>query len=281
MALDQDDDLDFTDPPDPTPSGTGKPGPIGVPSQMYDKNGKLVPYSVRGQYNGREELGDIRFRRSTSYGIDIPPKYFDGDEYIPTNWPTHNIFQMQQWLAQVGLLTGSFTKNVWDPASQKAYKELLGMANRTGTTADQMLAELLATAGDEKSLKYKVDQYGNIVVASEGGAEKPPLTIRTSDPAALRTTFRKAVIETLGEGWSEEKINQMVAAYNKVEAKAQTDEYNAMYGAGGTVTAPPSPEDFIESQAIAQDPGAAQVQEGLGFTNQFMQAVTAPAWGVG
>lgn len=279
MAIRQDsgpgDPLDDAPPP-ATTSGSGTPSPIGVPEYMYDENGKVVPYRTSTYKHDPEPY--------SSYGAfyDVPPKYFDGDEYIPTNYPSTNIFQLQQALARVGLLTGTFTKNVWDKASQAAYRELLGMSNRSGLTADQMLAELLATAGDDKGVRFTVDEFGNIVPAGAAGSEVPPLVTRTTDPAALRSTFRRAVIEMLGEGWSTEQINNMVKAYNSLEVQKQTEVYNlGVNQQAGSVTDIPTPEQFVESQVLQKDPIGVQSHEALGFTQEFMDVASSPAWGIG
>lgn len=259
-------------PPPPSSSSKDEKKAIGVPND----------YTVPQQRHGREELGDVRFRRQPqSYTYDVPPNYFDGDEFIPANWPSTNIWQVQQALAKVGLLTGSFTRNTWDEASRNAYKELLGIANATGQTADRALSELLSTSGGEAGGRWTVDEFGN-VVQSGGGEAPPPLVTRTTDPTALRSTFRKAVIDMLGEGWSMEKINQMVAAYNQMEVGKQTEAYNMeIAGEAGTITDMQTPEAFIESQVLKKDPVGVQTEDALGFTQQFMDTVSAPAWGVG
>lgn len=271
MGISQD-PLDDDAPIVPSDSDSDKPSPIGVPKD----------YSVSRQFSGREEAGDIRFRRPpSSYNADVTPTYFDGDEYIPANYPTTAIWQLQQALARVGLLRGSFTRGNWDPTTRNAYKELLALANAQGTDVNRAMQDLLSTSssGDDSN-RFTVDDQGNIVPAG-GEPLRAPLVTQTSDPAALRRTFRRAVIEMLGEGWSTDKINQMVAAYNGVEVASQTQLYN-MEGAGvaGSIQAPPSPEEFIASQVEAQDPTGVQSNEMLGFTQEFMDLASAPAWGV-
>jgi hypothetical protein len=270
------DPLSEAGPPPGNDSNTSSSGPqpIGVPEEYT---------TPRTTYF--EDPYDEKFhRQAKSFQRDVKPRYFDGDEYIPANWPSTNIWEIQQALAKVGMLTGTFQRNVWDQATRNAYKELLGIANATGQTADRALTELLSTSDlGEDSGQWTVDEFGNIVRAGAGEGP-PPLVTRTTDPGALRTTFRRAVIELLGEGWSQDKINNMVAAYNQMEVQRQTEAYNEQYGvgveAGGTVTDIPTPEEFVTSQVTEQDPAGMQANEGLGFIDQFMDVASRPAWGI-
>lgn len=264
-------------PPPPSSSSSGGSKYIGVPDD----------YTVQGMMHPQEEMGDIRFRRNTSYPYDITPRYKDGDEYIPANLPSTEIWALQQALAKVGLLNSTFTRNTWDSATRNAYRELLGLANATGLTWDKTLQELLATSGGKDGAggsRYTVDENGNVVLSSEGD-EVPPLITKTTDPAALRSTFRRAVIEMLGEGWSTAEINKMVAAYNQVEIAKQTEAHNMQYGLegqgqeGDNMVAMPTPEEFIAQQVEAKDPAKKQEYEALGFVGDFMQMATQPAWG--
>lgn len=259
-------------PPAPLSESDGQPHAIGVPDT----------YRAPRRGEQREEMGDVRFRRQPqSYVSQVPPQYFTGDEMIPANWPANQIWQVQQALAKTGLLTGSFTRHTWDDATRNAYKELLALANAQGIDADRALMGLLESSGAKEGGQYKTDEFGNVVPAGTG-QEIAPLVVRTTDPAQLRQTFRRAVIEMLGEGWSSAEIDKMVAAYNGVETQRQTQAYNmGNADQGGTVTDIPSPEAFIEQQVLAKDPVGAQTEEALGFTDEFMNTINSPAWGVG
>lgn len=260
------------------------PPPVGGSDDDDEKNPIGVPddYSVPRRQYGREEMGDIRFRRQPqSWVTNVGPVYFDGDEYIPANWTSNQIWMMQQALANVGLLSGTFTRNVWDDTTRNAYKQLLGLANAQGLDVDRTLQELLATAGSEEGARWKVDENGNVVPAG-GSAAPPPLVKRHTDPTTLRSTFRKAVIEMLGEGWSQEDINKMVQAYHGVESQRQEQAYNMeIAGKAGTITDIPSPEAFVEDYVTKKDPMGVQTQDALGFSQEFMDLASSTAWGVG
>lgn len=267
------DDPISSNPPGPSSSTSDGPNPIGVPDD----------YSVKRRVHAEESMGDMRFGRETfAWNREVKPQYFDGDEYIPANWPSTQIWQIQQAMAKIGLLTGTFSRNVWDDSTRNAYKELLALANAQGLNVDQTLQELLATGGGESGGRYTVDENGNVVLAGDTGPEVPPLVVQHADPAALRTTFRRAVIEMLGEGWSQAKIDKMVAAYNDVETFKQTEAYNMdISGQAGSITAMQSPEQFIQEQVSKQDPVGVQTNEALGFTQEFMDLAGSTAWGIG
>lgn len=276
-----------SEPPAPTSRDKSGPSPIGVPEE----------YKVPRIGHNREEMGDVRFRRGSGaylweQGIDPyddPNRitYYTGDEYIPANWPATQIWTLQQALAKVGLLRGTFSRSTWDQTTRSAYSQLLGLANAQGIDANTALQQLLSSVdgtADGGSGQWTVDENGNVVPAGQGQGP-PPLVTRTTDPAALRQTFRKAVIEMLGEGWSQEEIDKMVAAYNQVEIQRQTQAHNATYGIGGqeggNIVDIPSPEAFIEAEVTKKDPVGVQTAEALDFTNEFMQVANSPAWGIG
>lgn len=240
-------------------------------------------YSIPGAGgSSREELGDIRFRRPPTQYAGYPT-YFNGDEYIPANFPATSIWLIQQQLAKVGLLRGNFSKQVWDPTTRNAYKQLLALANAQGINAEQALTQMMNNVGEVGTEggggQYTTDENGNIIPV--GGSQAAPLVTRTSDPTQLRQLFRKAVIEQLGEGWSQDKINAMVAAYNQIEISKQTQANAMQQGAGGTISDIPSPESFIQGQVEAQDPIGVQTHQALDFTGEFMEMANNPAWGVG
>ncbi len=268
------------EPPDPLDSSsapppvTGERAPIGVPS------GYTIPTPQSRTYS-YDESGRIVPVPSTTL-VDKPPTYFDGDDWVPSSYSAVEIFQLQTALAKVGLLRGTWSGGYWDDATRKAYRELLGMANSKGSDADPLLNDMLAQVQELGSALFTIDENGNIVMTrtGEGTETRAPLVTRTTDPASLRNVFRRSVIELLGEGWSEDQINKMVAAYNSMEVERQTAAYNAQ-PTGGTVQDIPTPEAFIESEVQEQDPTGVQANQALGFASDFMQLAGSTAWGVG
>jgi len=125
-------------------------------------------------------------------------------------------------------------------------------------------------------MNFTVDELGNIIPVDQ--QTRAPLVTQTTDPEELKLVFRKAVIDTLGQGWDQGKIDQMVRSYNDLETKQQRAAYDAEL-TGGNVVSVPSPEAFITAQATEQDPAAAQGQDMLEYMDDFLKHATSPAWG--
>lgn len=165
----------------------------------------------------------------------VTPQYFEGDEWVLANAGHDVIAQTQASLVSAGLLkAGSFSPGYWDPTTKDAFKDLLAYANATGSTW-QEAGPVLAGAAKERI---------------------KPVTVKVTNPEDLRKAFKQAVIGTLGQGWDTAKIDQMVAAYQATETGAQQQAYS-MQDTGGTVTAPPDPATFAETQARAENPSLA------------------------
>jgi hypothetical protein len=195
-------------------------------------------------------------------------RYMEGDQLIPANYSADRIVQIQYNLEQIGLLSrNNYSLGIWDPATQKAYKSLLGIANARGQTAEQTLSE-----------------YLSIVAAGGGpaqtGPDIPPLVVSKTPPEELESVFRRAVVDLTGRGWNSDQISQAISAYNQIETQRQQEAYNAQYyGGGGEVTSIPSPSAFIESYTRQNQPEQVAQETGLSFINQFLKTATSPTWG--
>ena len=279
MPRRQSDPIDSGGPPPPSTSTTK--GPIGVPDDY------MAPIAVSPDSTLRESAAGFANAQSGARPFAGPslgsqaPTYFDGDEWIPASYSANEIFQMQEALAKVGLLRGNWSGGYWDTPTMSAYKELLGMANASGMTdADQLLGRMLSQVNDMGGTGlFTVDENGNVVLARSEN-QRAPLVTRTTDPAALKSVFRRSVIELLGEGWDENQLDQMVSAYNSLEVARQKQAYD-MELTGGSVVDIPSPEAFAETQVQEKDPEGQQAYESLGFARDFMQLASNTAWGVG
>lgn len=269
-----DDPLDMGDvplPPDPSTAG-----PIGVPSDYETR-----PYTdytpqqrdIAAGYGYEPPVRGKPTSVATGKGGDGAWPYYDGDEYFPGQLSPQSIAALQRQMAQLGLLAPNarFRLGVWDAASQKAYRTLLAYANQQGMSYKQALNHMEATGAN-----FTVDEFGNIIPMGESGQE--PLPTRTTNPEELKLVFRRAVIDTLGQGWDTAKIDQMVRSYNDMEVKQQQAAYDAEM-TGGNVVSIPSPEAFAVTQAQTQDPAAAQGEEMLGFMNDFLALSNDPQWG--
>lgn len=242
-------------PPTDDTGATKKPNPIGVPAETYNPaTGQYEPWQATVSVAPRAPSVPAHgFIHAYDSGVpvgttsQVPPRYYGGDEVAPAGWDPERIANLQRDLVAVGLIPKSASIRVgfWDANSQKAFEQLLGYANQTGTTWQSALSN-----------------YGQMTEAEGAGQPRAPLQVRTSNPDELRTVFRKAVIDTLGQGWDQTKIDSMVSAYQAAETGAQTTAYNQAE-TGGTVSQVASPDVFAATQARAENPLLAQEHDVL------------------
>lgn len=254
-------------PPSAPPSGgSGSSRYIGGYPDDYKPIGRRIDHSARALE--REKFG----RPPEVITGPGTMRYVKGDEWrIGGNLSPARIAIVQQQLAQAGLFAqrSRFTPGVWDAVTANAFKRLLEAANGQGRSWQETLYAMVR--GD---IGVQVGADGSLELIGAGGAQEhryvpPPLHLRTTNPDDLRKVFRQAVIDTMGQGWSKEKIDELVEAYNWKEIQLQTDAYRQRIEAErrafenpGAVPAggdrihevmAPSPETFIEDQMIAQD----------------------------
>ena len=152
--------------------------PIGVPD---DYTVQITDYTGKGP-KGRSGRRETR---------DQAPRYHDGFQFKPLTWGIEMQDQLQQGLIAAGLLNpddvrdiGTFT----DPATVKAWTELLSESNRGGVHWRDML-----------NLRIQGVANGSIRTASQSkGREKPPLTIQLTNPDDIKTSLDKAGPDMLG-----------------------------------------------------------------------------------
>ena len=269
--------------------------PLGVPDD-YRVAG-IKPESFRGM-SPRAAEGWASQGQGPMDLREIGPRYYDGDQYRPAQYPVERIIDMQRRLTIAGFLDpGDIRLGSWTGATVKAYEELLGYANQIGLDADAALYHAAqagpAAFGEDGSGSgggggYTIDpETGELVPASEMFVP-PALEIRTTNKDDLRRVFRQATSELTGVGWSPDQIERMVQAYNQQEVQVQRDAYNqeveimrqefAGTSPGGQEYTPssaarevnmPSPDTFLENQVREQDLEGYQANQ---VATQFMPA---------
>lgn len=225
----------------------------------------------RREAGGRRPTGRVP-RAPIGGAPGTPQRFFAGDEWQPADKSPQDIAQLQRKLVDAGLL-GAHRKGVWDAASRQAYAEILAQANASDVSADTALQLYLA--------------------GEQADPTRPGLVMRVQDPDAMREVFRSAVINTLGQGWTQNDINAAVMTYTALQQERQRREFDALMetgqaggGAGPfakerTVVDIPSPEAFIQSHVRQKDPEGIEDFEALNFVDQFMANATNTAWGAG
>lgn len=235
-----------------TPEDEDAPKPIGVPADY------TAPRVRTGRYSPQGAETAARMDRLPGTIGQQGPRYFDGDEFTPASLDPASIGEMQRNLARAGLLT-NFRYGVWDGNSAEAYRKLLENANAAGQTAEMMLARMVESP--------EIDLTGG------GGGRGGVLPqIATTNKEELRQVFRRAVIDTLGQGWSQEQIDELVNSYNFQEIRVQREAMEREQAAfeasmdpfgpqpePGVVEDMQSPESFLQSELERRDPVGVQM----------------------
>ena len=183
---------------------TSKHTPIGVPSDYSLHTGVQVPgFAVPGvAMNGGE--------------YQTTPLYYKGDQYkmLPTDGG--DLTTLQQILQQANLLkAGAYTLGEPDPATVTAFSKLLATANTAGTTWQDTLAGMQASAA-----------------ANPPDQKIPPLVIKTATPEDLTPVANNAAQTLLGHNLSDDDLNSFIQSFQALQTKQQQDAYNAHYAQG-------------------------------------------------
>lgn len=259
------------DRPTYNPGGSGEgPKPLGVPEgyttpYVRDMTG-MSPRAAEGWAAGSGGHGSVQERQ---------PRYFEGDEWRPAGLGPDAIGELQQHMAASGLLSGRWRYGIWDENTAEAYKSVLTEANAMGLTAEAVIRLRGQSPGFGSSDEdgsggggWQYDENGNPVFVGEQYVP-PPLELKTTNKDDLRSVFRRSVIDTLGQGWSQAQIDELVDAYNWEEVRVQREAYDRQVAieraefegtrdpAGGEVISTvdvASPEAFLENEMIRRDP---------------------------
>jgi hypothetical protein len=256
---------------------SGGDNPLGIPDlEEYTPPAQNI--GVPDDYTARTDISEYTDIFGDPWGgggtVSRRPQYQEGDELLPANFGPAQIADLQRQLAEVGLLPpgASIQFRVWDETSAAAFYKLLAYANQNGLHWTSALNKMKS----ESQGAFQVDEFGNIVPVDPNAQEKLPT--RTTPREELIPLFRQAIIETRGEGWSEDKINSMVSAFQQQEIAAQQEAY-AAEGTSQNVEGMPSPEAFILSKVEGEDPDRVAAEKGLDYVNEFQQLLSQ--WGPG
>lgn len=280
--------------PGDDPFGRGDGGPAGggrgaqAEAEDNDRLGP-APLGVHRDYRADVDRGSIssfdpNMGRATHGGqtgtVSVAPRYFDGDQFMPQRMSPAEIWELQQLLVSLGLLTGRFQGQVWDPATADAYAEVLSYANQQGLTEQQALMRMAGEGGGTGG--FRVGENGELIPLGTGAEAAQPLPIRQTDPEVLASVFRRGAIELTGEGWNPDQIQGMVSAYQQMEVERQRAAFTAQNTPGeSTYMDIPSPEQFAESHIRNTASADVQSYEGGNFAAEAAQLLASPAWGIG
>lgn len=253
----------------------------GVPPPVIDESSTAPP--VIGVPDG--------YRPPGGWQQTPVPQYRDGDQFMGANRPPDEIANIQRSLAAARLLTGSFRIGVWDDVTSLAFEALLSYANQTGLDWQRALQQMITTPVDAQTWGGRagvgtVDESGVLVnvdgsATGAGSGTGGGLEVQVSDPDSLRRTFRETAAAMRGQGFSDEQVETMVAAYQAVERRNQ--ERNAAAATGSNTdelyetVATPSAQDWAEAEVRRRDPSGVMGRDVLDRMNQFMSMIGASA----
>lgn len=207
----------------------------------------------------KRTLGEMAERRGRNQPVRAG--YVEGDEWRPRNAPASAIEQLQRDLINAGLIDpdDTVTPGRFDATTRAAYKKLLAEANGMGVADGDALAELLQNPIQHSPKTVALNQKS------------------VSNPADLRTVFKKAIRSTLGtSAIPEDELERMIAAYQQKELGAQSDT-------AALVTAPPDASVFAADEAKRLEPeraGGRSVQRAAGVLSRMLGG-TMPSESVG
>jgi hypothetical protein len=155
---------------------------------------------------------------------EVGPRYWDDDQFKPAQGSPDAIVQLQQDMVRAGLISSGARVRLgtWDMVSITAYEQLLGLANVNGIPANMMLDRLIAGSAEGSGLA--IDPRTGEVIEGGGGFVPPEaLPVRLPSRDDMRAVTRAAVIDALGQGWSQDQIDGFVDNYYAyAQSQAQT-----------------------------------------------------------
>lgn len=201
-----------------------------------------------------------------------PEPYTDGDQFMGANKSPADIANLQRALAAVHLLD-QFRIGVWDEETASAFEALLAYANQTGLSWERALQQMQSEGFGVAT----VDENGNVIPGTGGSGGSGGLPVRVSDPAQLRATFREVAAAMRGQALTDQQYDQMVAAYQAVERRAQEREYDLAAGAVGDaryeVVNPPDAQAWAEEEVRRLDPSGVMSRDTLDRMDQFFALI--------
>ncbi len=199
--------------------------------------------------------------------------YANGAEMLPVlqSWPVTDIDALQDRLVNSGLLANTdYRRGVWDDASQKAFAQVLGLANNMGNPWQDALSAY------ENGAPMQWDpKSGTYVKGTPGTARtNAPVITRFTSPDDLATTAQEVATQKLGRTFTPAELQRFVASYHNLEQGESAGAGAA--AAGGGYTAAPSPQAAAETFAQQADPTAYTGEKFLAMANHINDLIAGP-----
>ena len=176
---------------------------------------------------------------------NIPPKYFDGDQYVLATYGAEKQAVIINQLKKANYLTEKYVSG--DPLTRPiaAMSALLTEANLTGQSWEQLLSF----------------RQTNPVSGGTGGLQ----AYRVTSPTDLRAVFRESAAKVLGRrDIPREQLDRMISAYQQTEKS-----YQQQATGGGVVTQAPQATTFAEQRLETQNPDEAMAYRFAEYAQAF------------
>lgn len=229
------------------PGGTGLTNESMTQSAIGNIGTRLISKEtgnpVSGSYKGYTVQQQVEVPGFVRGGYRaVEPKYFDGDEKLITTLSREDLATLQTKMSKVGLLGKKYRIGVIDSTTINAFSDLLAEANVMGVDFKTAISTLEANPqlGQGTGLKARVD-----------------------NPDDLKRIIKRASQAVLGYSVPEDRVMNLVRAYQQEQIKAQT---------GGTNVNMPTAEAFTEARLEEEMPADAQAYKFAQFAQQFLES---------
>jgi hypothetical protein len=236
-----------------TQSGGGGKSFIGLPSQSTNLQGSLADVP-QGQ---------------------VAPRYYEGAQYLPVmlNSTPQEIATLQGRLVNAGLLANTdFRGGVWDAPSQKAFMDVLGLANASGSDWQTALGQY--EQGSPMTWDSKTNSY---VKAGPGTSlTNAKVVTRFTAPDDLAAAAQEVATSRLGRSFTPDELQRFVRAYHGSEAGESAGQAAASGVSGGGFTAAASPAVAADTFAKQTDPTAYNAEQFLPLVQKMNDLLAGP-----
>jgi hypothetical protein len=225
----------------PTPTTTTTVAPITGEIKLED----TVNYGITKAYAGGVNPNYTGLEKQTGYATSNTTSPY---AYTAEDWQTllqYSSDKIQSIQKQLMKAFPGFTPGILgdktDPKTIKYFKLALGRINSLSVDTSSPLR-------GQKLDDQLITLSKNPTVATTSSASLP--SYQLSNPADLKTVFKKAAQDSLGHNLADGDLNRLVETY-----QAQQLQYQKQVSAGGTTVQAPNAETFA-TKNIAQDFGA-------------------------
>jgi hypothetical protein len=192
--------------------------------------------------------------------------YGTGSQMMPIyqSWNHTDIDNLQRRMVAVGLLANTdYRAGVWDAPSQKAFEEVLGMANNMGSPWQDAMAQF------ETGTPMMWDSRTNSYVRAGPGTSRTNSRVTTqfTNPDDLATTANGVAQAKLGRSFTPDELQRFIRAYHDQEAGASAAQADA--AGGGSYTQAPSADVAAATFAQQTDPTAYAAQKFLPYVQKM------------